>query len=244
MAQMGQGILEAGANAARITQAGYESMGKSLAGGINTAVAEYTKHKDDQAKFDATKKLFSAFEDYLPKQTNPDTGEVTSPMGEKIKSLFADTSMSVREKNQMAPMLFSFLGQAQQQSGRESVANIMAGNRLDVAALKNPPPAPRPAFNAAPKVDPLDEPVLPSGSSAANPQALQPQADGSSAAPYMIQRPPAQPQPVKGPLSNMPKTRQDPLTKKMQFWSPGAKRYIDESENELFFGPDFRITPY
>lgn len=225
MGMMGQGILEAGANIGRTLQGGYESMGKGIAGGINTAVGEYAKHKDDQAKFDATKKLFSAFEDYLPKQTNPDTGEVTSPMGDKIKSLLADTSMSVREKNQMAPMLFSFLGQAQQQAGRESVANIMTGSREAIAAAKNQPRPERPAFNAAPEVDPLDLPV---GASPAAPQALQ--------------GPPAQPQPVQQfSGKKLPRVRQNPQTGKMEFLNPQGTRYIEEPDGDRMFGPDFRI---
>ncbi len=116
MGMMGQGLLEAGANIGRITQAGYESMGKGLAGGINAAVSQYAQYKDDQAKFDATKKLFNAFESYLPKQKDPETGKEFSPMADQIRSMFDDTSMSVREKNAMAPMLLSFLGNAQQQS--------------------------------------------------------------------------------------------------------------------------------
>jgi hypothetical protein len=41
----------------------------------------------------------------------------------------------------------------------------------------------------------------------------------------------------------MPRTRFEPKTNRLQFWSPGAKRYIDESENDLIFGPDFKIVP-
>lgn len=228
MGMMGQGILEAGANAARSIQSGYESMGKGLASGITAAGNAYKEYKDDQAKFDATKKLFNAFESYLPKQKDPETGKEFSPMGDQIRSMFDDTSMSVREKNAMAPMLLSFLGNAQQQYGRESVANIMAGNRLDVAALKNPPPTPRPPFNATQTEDPY---ALPAGSSPANPQALQPppQAGGASAAPYMIQRPPAQPQPVQQQSTNkMPLTKFNRQTGEMEFWSPGARRYVPE----------------
>lgn len=217
MAQMGAGILEAGANIGRTIQGGYESMGKSIGQGIQSAASSvagaYAQSKDDQAKFDATKKMFRAFESLLPKQEDPTTGKLTSPVADQIKAIFADTSMSVREKNQMAPMLMTFLAQAQQQQGRESVANIMAGNRLDVAALKNPAPAPRPPFSISPTVDPLD---LPLDSSPAVPQSLQPQTL------------PQQPSAMPPTQSKIPKFRQNPVTGEMEFWSPGAKRYIPE----------------
>ena len=214
MSMMGQGIAEAGANIGRTLQGGYESMGKGLASGINAAASAYGQYKQDQAKFDATKELFNAFEDYLPKQVDPVTGKEFSPMGEKIKSIFDDTNMSVREKIQMAPMLMSFLGNAQQQYGRESVANIMAGNRLDVAALKNPPPAPRPPFNATQTEDPFAQPVG--------------QAPAVPAAPYMIQQP--QPQPAQQQGSRLPKARYNSQTGKYEFLNPQGTRYIEEPE--------------
>ena len=223
MAQMGQGILEAGANIARTIQGGYESMGKGLAGGITAAGNAYKEYKDDQAKFDATKKLFNAFESYLPKQKDPETGKEFSPMGDQIRSMFDDTSISVREKNAMAPMLLSFLGNAQQQYGRESVANIMAGNRLDVAALKNPPPAPRPVFDATQRVNPLDQPV---GQDLAAP-----------ATPYMTQRPTVQPQPVQQQSgARLPKTRYNAQTGEYEFLDPRGTRYVP-------MGVDFGLTP-
>ena len=229
---MGAGILEAGANIAKSIQSGYDSLGKGLAGGINTAVGEYAKYKEDQAKFDATKKVFKAFEGFLPKEKNPETGKDYSPMADQINGVLNDTTMSTREKIAMAPMLFNIIGNAQQQYGREKVAGIMADSRLDVASTKNQP-RPLPEFDATQRVNPLNQVA---GQASAEPAP-------ASAAPYIIQRPPAQPQPTSGPLSNMPKTRRDPETGRMQFWSPGAKRYIDETENELLFGPDFRIMP-
>ena len=237
MGMMGQGILEAGANIGRTIQGGYESMGKSLGEGIKSAASSvagaYTQSKQDQAKFDATKKLVKAWESFLPTKTDPVTGAVTTPVADEIKSILADTTISTREKIEMTPMLFNIIGNAQQQYGRESVANIMTGSREAIAAAKNPP-RPLPQFDATQGSDPLKQVV---GQASAEPAP-------APAAPYMIQRPPAQPQPMKGPLSNMPKIRRDPDTNRMQFWSPGAKRYIDESENDLLFGPNFRITPY
>jgi hypothetical protein len=189
MGMMGQGILEAGANIGRTIQSGYESMGKGLGQGIQSAgsaiASAYTQSKDDQAKFDAMKKMVKAFEGYLPKQEDPVTGKKFSPIADELKGFLNDTTISTREKIAMTPMVMSFLGNAQQQYGRENVANIMAGNRLDVAALKNPPPAPRPPFDATQKINPYDQPAgqtpsspqpnysdLPKNSSQGNPGAL------------------------------------------------------------------------
>jgi hypothetical protein len=105
MAQMGQGILEAGARIGQTIQGGYESMGKGLASGINSAVSQYAQYKDDQAKFDATKKMFNAF-----------GGSLGEKERQGIDGIFADTSMSVREKNALAPTLMQYLGAAQQQN--------------------------------------------------------------------------------------------------------------------------------
>lgn len=231
---MGAGILETGANIGRTIQGGYESMGKSLGEGIKSAASSvasaYAQSKEDQAKFDATKKMVKAYESYLPKQKDPETGKEFSPMLNDINSFLNDTTISTREKIAMTPMVMGLLGNAQQQYGREKVAGIMADSRFDVASLKNQQPPSRPVFNAAPEVDPLDQVVDQAPATAPAP-----------AAPYMIQRPQGQPQPTQGPLSNMPKTRRDPQTKRMQFWSPEAKRYVDEIKNDLIFGPDFRI---
>jgi hypothetical protein len=217
MGMMGQGILEAGANAARITQAGYESMGKGLASGISAAASAYTEHKNDQAKFDATKKLFSAFEDYLPKQTDPQTGAVTSPMGNKIKSLFADTSMSVREKNAMAPILLSFLGNAQQQYGRENVENIMNAGRVEAANTRRPAPQTGSTFGGVPTLDSIFN--SPAGQT-------QPQSSGDLSGLPM--------NPSQGnPGALMPPSQQgQPASRigpngQMEVWSSRLKRYVE-----------------
>lgn len=191
MAQMGQGILEAGANIARITQAGYESMGKGLAGGINMAVNEYAKYKDDQAKFDATKKVFNAFGDYLSEDQK-----------QGIKQVFDDTSMSVRQKNQLAPMLLNFLGQAQQQAGRESVANIMAGSRVQAAESRRPAPNTAATFSVPSLNDVFGLP-----------------ADGSQGNPAPLQQPAI-------PQSGQPASRMGP-NGQMEVWSSRLGRYVE-----------------
>ena len=155
MGQMGQGILEAGANIGRTLQSGYESMGKSIGEGIKSAAGSvasaYTQSKEDQAKFNATKDLFKAFEGFLPKEKNPETGKDYSPMADKINGVLNDTTISTREKIAMAPMLFNIIGNAQQQYGvneqqkaamdRLKYSEGAAGGRLgmSIAAQKAQP---------------------------------------------------------------------------------------------------------
>ena len=104
MSQMGAGIIEAGANIGRTLQGGYESMGKGIASGITAAADAYVQYKEDQAKFDATKKMVKTFGGSLNEQER-----------QGIDEIFADTSMSVREKNALAPTLMQYLGASQQQ---------------------------------------------------------------------------------------------------------------------------------
>lgn len=104
ISQMGAGILETGANIGRTLQGGYESMGKGIASGITAAADAYKQYKEDQAKFDAAKKMVKAFGGSLNEQER-----------QGIDEIFADTSMSVREKNALAPTLMQYLGASQQQ---------------------------------------------------------------------------------------------------------------------------------
>lgn len=124
MAQMGQGILEAGANAARITQAGYESMGKSLAGGINTAVAEYTKYKDMKSQVGASEKSYNTLKSFLPP-------EVQSKFDSEIESLNQNPNASLRDKaafwDQAKGFIGSSVGQAfQMQKQKQEMDARMA----------------------------------------------------------------------------------------------------------------------
>lgn len=104
MSQMGAGILEAGANIGRTLQGGYESMGKGIASGITAAADAYKQYKEDQAKFDATKKMFKAF-----------GGSLDEDQRKGIQEIFDDTSISTREKNAVTPAIMQYMGAAQQQ---------------------------------------------------------------------------------------------------------------------------------
>ena len=121
MSQMGAGILEAGANIGRTIQGGYESMGKGIASGITAAADAYKQYKEDQAKFDATKKMFKTF-----------SGSLNEQERKGIDEIFADTSMSVREKNALAPTLMQYLGASQQQ--KQALEKQKA--ELDAAAAR------------------------------------------------------------------------------------------------------------
>lgn len=212
MGMMGQGILEAGANIGRTIQSGYESMGKGLGEGIKSAASSvagaYTQYKDDQAKFDATKKMFKAF-----------GGDLNENSRKEIDAIFADTSMSVREKNALAPTLMQFLGAAQQQKGREKVAEIMTQGRVDAANTRRPAPVTGSAFGGVPTLDsifnsPVGQPPpqpqdsgnlsgLPMNPSQGNPGALMP---------------PSQ--------QGQPASRIGP-NGQMEVWSSRLKRYVE-----------------
>lgn len=236
MAQMGQGMAEVGANIGRTLQRGYESMGQSIAGGIKAVGDAYQQYKDDEAKFNATKKMYKLFGESLDENTK-----------REFDSFFADTSISTREKNFASPAIMQFLGAAQQQKGREAVANIMAGSRV------KPTPVQSPVLNDIPTVDSIlnsviDQPQgnaqpqvsgdlsgLPFNSSQGNPNLLIP-----TSAPAQVT-----PAPRSGvPPAGMPPTKKNSITGEMEFWSPEAKRYIPEPKEDLYFGPNFRISPY
>lgn len=221
--------LQASQNAAEMQMRGQEALGKGIAGGINAVSSAFKEHKEEQAKFDATKKLFKAFSGSLDEDTK-----------NSIESIFSDTSISTKEKNAISPAIMQYLGNVQQQKGREKIAEIMTTSREAIAADKNQP-RPLPQFDATNAIDQFG---LPAGSSPANPQALQPQPQvgGASDVPYMIQQPQAQPQPMQQqPRGKLPKTRWNDKTGKMEFLSPQGTRYIEEPDGDLLFGRDFRI---
>lgn len=104
MAQMGAGMAEVGANIGRTLQRGYESMGQGIASGITAAADAYVQYKEDQAKFDATKKMFKAF-----------GGSLSEDERKGIQEIFDDTSISTREKNFVSPAIMQYMGASQQQ---------------------------------------------------------------------------------------------------------------------------------
>lgn len=134
MAQMGQGILEAGANIGRITQAGYESMGKGLAGGINMAVGEYAKYKDTQSQVKASEKSYETLKSYLPE-------EVRNQFDTQIQSMNQSDSTSLRDKAAFWDQAKSFIGSAvgqtfQMQKQQQEINSSMALQQQRDAAAR------------------------------------------------------------------------------------------------------------
>jgi hypothetical protein len=132
-----------------------EAMGKGIASGISSVAGAYNEHKQEQAKFNATKKMVDVFGTSL-----------NDAEKESIASIFADTSMSVKEKNALAPALMQFLGASQQQKGKEDIAKIMAG-----AGARRPQAGQGSTFGGVPTIN--DTLNLPVDGSQANPAALQ-----------------------------------------------------------------------
>ena len=184
--------LQAAQSAANIQARGMSELGRGLAGGIDKAMNIMEAHKEEQAKFDATKKMYSAFKNYLPAES----------LG-KIEEMLADTSMSVKEKNQLAPLLMGMISQGQQQAGRERIANIEAASRETIAGMKGGTQPERPAFNVG---DPNAVFLTPAAPTPAVPAKVIP-ANKTLNAP----------------------TRINPETGVDEFWSPEAKRWIPES---------------
>lgn len=198
--------LQASQNAAEMQMRGQEALGKGIAGGISSIASAFKEHKEEQAKFDATKKLFKAFSGSLDEETK-----------NSIQDIFNDTSISTREKNAISPAIMQYLGNVQQQKGREQVARIMHPTSQQ----------PRPSsFGEVPTLDrvfnsPVNQPQfqsdgnlsgLPMNPSQGNPEPLMRTVSSSS---------------------KMPLTRTNPDTGVPQFWDEINKRYVDE----LYFDP-------
>jgi hypothetical protein len=95
MAQMGQGILEAGARIGQTIQSGYESMGKGLASGISSAASSiagaYGDYKKMESGIKASEKAFDTFRSFL-------SPEVQKSIDDRITEMNKDTSLSLQDK--------------------------------------------------------------------------------------------------------------------------------------------------
>lgn len=200
--------LQAAQSAADTRARGMGELGRGLAGGIDKAMSIMEAHKEEQAKFDATKKMYSAFKNYLPEESRS-----------KIDEMLSDTSMSVKEKNQLAPLLMNMISQGQQQSGREEVARIMANSREAIADLKNRQPAERPAFTVGDKTTALNA---------------------------LFGSQPTGGVPTVRPVNPNPQVRNDPVSGIPQFYDNRIRRWIDEPNQYIYdsiSSPDFRVGP-
>lgn len=109
MAQMGQGLSEAGARIGQSLQRGYESMGQGLASGISAAAGAYKEYKDLQSQVKGSEKMFESLKSYLPK-------DVQTAFDNQIQEL--NTNGSLKDKAAFYEQAKSFLG--------SSVANTFA----------------------------------------------------------------------------------------------------------------------
>lgn len=103
MAQMGQGISEAGARIGQILQGGYESMGRGLSKGIDTAVGEYKEFKNMQSQVKSSEKIFETLEPFLPEETR-------NKFRLQIDSMNNDPSVSLKDKAAFYEQAKGFLG--------------------------------------------------------------------------------------------------------------------------------------
>jgi hypothetical protein len=183
--------LQASQNAAEMQMRGQEALGKGIAGGINAVSSAFKEHKEEQAKFDATKKLFKAFSGSLDEDTK-----------NSIESIFSDTSISTKEKNAISPAIMQYLGNVQQQKGREKIAEIMHPTSQQ----------PRPtSFGNVPTVDQIFS--TPVG---------QPQAGGNNSD---LPRNPSQGNPA-ALMQGQPASRMTP-DGRMEVWSSRLNKYVE-----------------
>ena len=119
MAQMGAGILEAGANIGRSLQSGYEQMGQGLAKGVTAAASAYGDYRKLKADTAADEKVL---------------GTLTKYMTPEMKTMFDDTAnsdMPYAEKNAMYKRAFEYIGgavsQKQAMDKLQASGNIQSG---------------------------------------------------------------------------------------------------------------------
>jgi hypothetical protein len=91
MSQMGQGLLEVGANIGRTLQRGYESMGQGIAGGISAVAGAYGDYKKMQSSVKASEKAYDTFRSFL----DP---EVQRSIDTRIEEMNKDTGVSLQDK--------------------------------------------------------------------------------------------------------------------------------------------------
>lgn len=102
MAQMGAGILEAGANIGRTLQSGYESMGKGLAAGITSAASSvasmYNQQKEMKSQVKAAEKSYETLRPYFTPEMRESFDAQVQAMNEESlrdKAAFWDQTKGV-----------------------------------------------------------------------------------------------------------------------------------------------------
>jgi hypothetical protein len=103
MAQMGQGISEAGARIGQTLQQGYQSMGQGLSQGITAAANVYGDYKKMSSQVKADSAAFDALKDYMPK-------DVAESFDMQRKAIETDPSTSLQDRASFYNSAKSFLG--------------------------------------------------------------------------------------------------------------------------------------
>lgn len=117
---MGQGILEAGANAARITQAGYEAAGSAISKGISTAASAYADYKKLKTDVAADEKVLGTLKPFMP---------------DDMKKLYDDTvhsDMPFAEKSALYKRAYDYIGGAVAQKQAIDKLNASGGIQADL----------------------------------------------------------------------------------------------------------------
>lgn len=185
MAQMGQGMAEVGANIGRTLQRGYESMGQSIAGGINTAVDEYLKYKDMKSQVGASEKSYNAIKSYLPP-------EVQKQFDSQIESINQNPNLSLRDKAAFWDQAKSFIGSSVGQAFQLDKQQKELDARAALQAASEAAAKERTLLGIQARAEELGGPALPTDSGAASPNALMP---GASFYDQGLGQPQAQPTP-------------------------------------------------
>jgi hypothetical protein len=137
MAMMGQGILEAGANAAKITQAGYESAGNAISKGITSAASTYADYKKLKSDVAADEKVLGTLKPFMPddmKKLYDDTVHSDMPFGEKsalYKRAYEYIGGAVSQKQAMDKLQASGNIQSGLQTSQQEAAAKLQAEQLD-----------------------------------------------------------------------------------------------------------------
>jgi len=112
-AQMGAGILEAGANIGRSIQSGYQALGQGLASGITSAAGSiagaYGDYKKMQSQVKADASAFDTLKGYMPE-------EVAAKFDAQRQAIENDPKASLLDKQSFYNSAKSFLGSSVQHS--------------------------------------------------------------------------------------------------------------------------------
>jgi hypothetical protein len=163
--QMGQGLLEGGANIGKLNYQGLADAGKSIASGVQAVGDAYKEYKSMTADVAAKEKAIGLFLPYLPEDKR-------APFEKQIANVQTDPNMSLAKKKAFYDTAFGMLGQSVgHQMTMEKVAaeNTAALARAKVGATAAVTTAAMP-YTHGPKGEALDTSMLLPGDNA-KPQA-------------------------------------------------------------------------